>query len=311
LLHGTAIAYFAMLDGLDKVAQRQSHVISYRLPSFGTFEATLRTNYWFGIPRSVQPSGFVTDIDRSAVTAASKNNDQISARNFILAQGASASFMENGVPEMIYGTPNIPVNGVSAMKLLNVAAQNGIKIYHLTQSNVALILPSLSISNDVKIEITNAVAAGMEITLPAQNLTVGNWTGIGYVIYDPITGSGAYKLSGGLNGGVLDALGWIITAIATQFSYNSHLLNLGKVLEDAIGAWTGIAGYAIDFIDIADKCQGEAFTDTIVLYTLAFEISLAVLFLLGPFFWLALLAGLILFMVIGSIKENLIKTNCG
>lgn len=36
-----------------------------------------------------------------------------------------------------------------------------------------------------------------------KNITVNGWTGAGYIITDPVTGAGAYKIAGGANGGVV------------------------------------------------------------------------------------------------------------
>lgn len=48
--------------------------------------------------------------------------------------------------------------------------------------------------------------------IPLQPLA---YTGSGYIIIDPITGSGIYKISGGRNGGSVDTgtLGWILAIV--------------------------------------------------------------------------------------------------
>ncbi|MDQ6988345.1 MAG: hypothetical protein Q9M19_00565, partial [Mariprofundaceae bacterium] len=38
---------------------------------------------------------------------------------------------------------------------------------------------------------------GKEVIAPKTSMTVFGWTGAGYIIYDPVTGDGAYKISGG------------------------------------------------------------------------------------------------------------------
>jgi hypothetical protein len=54
-------------------------------------------------------------------------------------------------------------------------------------------------------EINSALASGKEVTAHTDPLTIAGYRGSGYVISDPVTGEGAYKISGGKNGGFLDA----------------------------------------------------------------------------------------------------------
>ena len=54
-------------------------------------------------------------------------------------------------------------------------------------------------------DIQNGLAAGKEVTVHQAPITQSGWTGSGYIITDPETGAGAYKIAGGANGGVLIA----------------------------------------------------------------------------------------------------------
>lgn len=58
-------------------------------------------------------------------------------------------------------------------------------------------------------EITTALAAGKEVIAHTDRITVSGWTGEGYVLFDPATGAGAYKITGGANGG----WGYLVAAI--------------------------------------------------------------------------------------------------
>ena len=44
------------------------------------------------------------------------------------------------------------------------------------------------------------------MTVPAKEVTMDDWTGTGYIIMDPASGAGAYRISGGLNGGIITGL---------------------------------------------------------------------------------------------------------
>ena len=100
-------------------------------------------------------------------------------------------------------------DAISAVKALQKANAQGQKIYTITQANQAEILPQLHLGADVINDITAALRVGKEVTTHTDLVSIpGGWTGAGYIILDPITGAGAYLISGGLNGGqlILDKL---------------------------------------------------------------------------------------------------------
>ena len=80
---------------------------------------------------------------------------------------------------------------------------SGQRIYHITQANQATILPNIHHDPDTMDEIKNALNAGQEVITHTDAVSVPGWSGAGYIIIDPVTGDGAYKISGGGNGGYL------------------------------------------------------------------------------------------------------------
>jgi hypothetical protein len=132
-----------------------------------------------------------------------KDNNPATAIDYNKQRGVNYSANEHLIPEKIFTSPANPGQAVSAVKALAVASAQGQKIFTLTAQNIATMLPQLTISPDVQMEIQNAVAAGKEATVSQGNVTVGGWSGVGYIISDPVTGAGAYKVSGSANGGYL------------------------------------------------------------------------------------------------------------
>ena len=117
-----------------------------------------------------------------------------------------SSAWEHRIPEMLFTSEDYPGEAVSAVKALAIASAEGQRIYQITQENVNTVLPVLNISSDVKYEIQDSVAVGKVATVSQNNITVGSWTGVGYIIADAETGAGAYRISGGSNGGHLSGL---------------------------------------------------------------------------------------------------------
>ena len=70
-------------------------------------------------------------------------------------------------------------------------------------------------------EIRNSLNAGKEVITHTDAVSVPGWSGAGYIITDPDTGAGAYKISGGGNGSYFLGLflGFTISLIlATAFA---------------------------------------------------------------------------------------------
>jgi hypothetical protein len=189
--------------------------VEYCKPSFGNFLATARTAYWFGIPRSVSFPGLMMDIQRYAVMNVAKDYNSATDISYNRQSGMRASAYEHLIPEKLFTDqtqPNAP-QAISAVKALAIAASQGQKIFTITQANQDIILPQINVDPDVMNEMQNALAAGREITVHQSPITQSGWTGSGYIITDPATGAGAYKISGGANGSFLFWFGIILTIV--------------------------------------------------------------------------------------------------
>jgi hypothetical protein len=93
---------------------------------------------------------------------------------------------------------------ISAVKALEIAKTEGIPLYLIDFGNIGAILPLLQVSQDVKDEIVNSVSAGKNVKISERNVQQDTWEGVGYIIRDPETGAGAYKISGGIAGGEMN-----------------------------------------------------------------------------------------------------------
>jgi hypothetical protein len=96
--------------------------------------------------------------------------------------------------------------GNTAVSAISLAQDRGQKTFVITSSNVAQALPRLNHNGQIKTDISNAVAAGKEVTIHESPVSSDGWTGAGYFVLDPQTGAGSYLIDGGANGGVFAAL---------------------------------------------------------------------------------------------------------
>lgn len=238
ILQAGVLSYFAINNTFDALAARSHGIVQYSAPSFGTFKSTVQTVYNFGIPQSVTIPGVIMDIDWYRTSAASKDADAEKRKNYYVSTGPRISAFEHIVPEQLFSTPERSVHGVSAVKALAIAASQGQRIYTITQTDLAAALPQLSVSQQIKNEIQNAVSAGEEVTISQGPINYAGWHGVGYIIQDIQTGGGAYKISGGANGGVtiigtFIALGAFALIGAFAFSGFVALITVAAILWTA------------------------------------------------------------------------------
>lgn len=62
-----------------------------------------------------------------------------------------------------------------------------------------------TLPSSVQLQIGDAVAVGLTVYAPQNEIDLGYWKGDGYIAVDPLTGSGAYIIKSGTNGGDFEA----------------------------------------------------------------------------------------------------------
>ncbi|MES2933190.1 MAG: transglutaminase-like domain-containing protein [Pseudomonadota bacterium] len=210
VLQAGMLGYFAHVDSNDMAMARvDNQVVNYRSPSYGRFFSTASPHYFFGVVRSVSFDGVAMDVKYLVQQVEAKDSNRAQRTNYMRHIGSAGSAAEHLIPQFLFGNAELAPNdasqpqGVSAVKLLALASNQGQKIYTLNAANSSLhntILNSLQIEQDVKAEIFNGLAAGMEAIVHEKDIRVEGWVGNGYVVLDPKTGAAAYKIAGGTNG---------------------------------------------------------------------------------------------------------------
>lgn len=261
LLFATIYNYFAFNDVQDDIQSKSVEVVNYRMPSYGLFTTNIQTSYWFGLPRNISFSGLVMDVDHVSSMTTSKNNDHEKLVNYIKGSGYRLSAMEHLVPEQMFSTESKKANGISAVKALALASNQGQKIWQIDQSNLSTAIAAINVDSEIENEIVNAVYAGKIATVHESPVNFEGGTNVGYLLIDPDTGAGAYKISGGANGGFLDYEGaillgfggfvagliggalfsFIAIAIAAILLFNSYLdIRGGDLCGGGISALVGL-----------------------------------------------------------------------
>ncbi len=250
LLYTTAISYYAEYDMMDQMQAKTMNVVIAKVPSNAIFSVSLNVNYTLGIAENVNAAGLKMDVQRNVELTEAMDGDNNKVIQYMLASGMNSSALENGLPEQLLSTPSNPVKGISAIKAIQIANDQGIPIYTINQSNISTILPQLQLPSDVISDIQNAVNSGKMVEVSQTEITYNGWSGVGYIVIDPTTGAGSYMLSGGLSGGIIYALWWIGLILLILLASAAALILLyvfGSVLIEII---SGIVEFLAAFYSL-------------------------------------------------------------
>lgn len=198
LYHQLLLGYWIELENLGGLLARESGVVSYSQPSYGMAVSPLAVDYYFGIPRLASYKSRVLDVKRVAILAVHTGNDQAKARDYVLTRGLVSSAMESGIFE--YSRLASPGQSVSAATAIQIANAEGQRILEITADNVGAALAAMTHDAAVEADIQNAVDAGFRVIAHQHPVIREGFVGAGYAILDPVTGSGAYRISGGRDG---------------------------------------------------------------------------------------------------------------
>jgi transglutaminase-like putative cysteine protease len=193
---------YSVLSYLSGLKQGGYHSLAAGLGSFG-YEPNVDTV--FGIPRSIKPGSAVMNMPIVNVTGSDSDDDGSRKAAYTTQLGAISSMLEYAVPEQLFTSSTSPGQAISAVKALTLASSAGQRVYQITQANQAAVLPLIQHNAATMAEINAALAAGETVITHTGSVSVNGWTGAGYVILDPETGAGAWKIAGGANGGQIKA----------------------------------------------------------------------------------------------------------
>jgi hypothetical protein len=205
LLSATSLIYSYELGLADNHYSHTIDVNNVTFPSEAIFKQKVRAEMSFGVPVSISSNELIMDVDRYLSMVKAKDGNNEKKLQFMYASGTASSVLEHQVPEYIYSTEIETVTGVSAVRAIEHAGAAGISILMLDSSNINNYIAESTIDEYVKGEIRNAVNQGKYVLAPMGNVTIEDWTGIGYIALDPDTGSGAYMISDGYGGAVIFA----------------------------------------------------------------------------------------------------------
>lgn len=186
--------YFTQLDIENKVLAGANRIYAERYLSYGVFsyEPCVTVS---AFSKDIETKGsFSVDILGNYASTVSYRNNADDEYAYRFASGYVSSYLESLVLEEYTG-----VQSVSTAEVLRISTEQGINIKMISSKNAEEI-DSLKLSSADIEDIRCAVNSGKLVVVPEKNITVGNWTGTGYIIQNADGSEFEFKLSNGLNG---------------------------------------------------------------------------------------------------------------
>lgn len=217
-----------------KVMSRKARVNYQAMPTIGTYGYEPYKKSFFGLNRGIESHGMYMNI-RVVQTLEETKGNKLERKQFNQQIGLMSSALEHQIPEHFFNDTNgsSKVEGFSAVKALTIALQQGQRIYIINHENEVEALKNLKLDSLAMSEIKNALAVGKEVITHTEQIEVPGFKGSGYLIIDPDTGDGAYKISGGKNGGFL--FGILIGAGFTSVVYLTIVLWAAGIAAGPLG----------------------------------------------------------------------------
>lgn len=278
MLCQTALSYWAEADAFNDVIAKTLRVRNLRHPSELAATAKVSVSSVFGVPTYATYKSRNLDVKLDNQTVMGMAVDKAKEIAYMQQSGANSSFLEGAIFDQLFGK-NIgdSISAVSAMKLAN---DQGIPIYGIDANNVAATLPKLQVAQEIKDEVANAVNAGLTVQIPKTNVTQFGWTGVGYIISNHLDGTGAYRISGGLNGGESGAGVDTVVPVPQIPIHAPALFVIGGIMSSSGLALTAeggvITGIAISPGAAAALVAGAEIVGLILLLILVFSIAYSV-----------------------------------
>ncbi|MDP2156534.1 MAG: transglutaminase domain-containing protein, partial [Nitrospirota bacterium] len=195
----------------DELASLLHLAISRPLPTVVTVGGVIDVTYLLDMPHGFEWKGVFVDASKRAI--------EVTPSRFSLTQGGEAerkktfmqlSGLQGSVLEHRIFEDDFEVESISTAKLIQIVGANGgSPILTIDKTNITAVLPTMTLEDNIKADIGNAVNQGFIVRIPQSPtpnpqslITYLDWTGIGYIKEDPSTGEAGYMLSGMIAGGM-------------------------------------------------------------------------------------------------------------
>lgn len=242
-LHFGGLFYFGMVDYLTQAVSPK--VVAVNHISLGFVCKEVKPVYLLWWLWQLVQGGAHIDVVRSLVCPVSKTGNPEDTPKWMGMRGFIGTNMESGMLETLYGIKDdgiegVSIEAVSTGRIFHEASQQGISLIKLDNPDtLEAVLATVSAHRVVKNHIRSHVLAGYVVLIPQYGVTIGGWSGQGWMVINPISGAAGYMICGSLhniiNGGSLTH------AVHHLVHLFHHIMNIGHLL----GAPAGILSMAL------------------------------------------------------------------
>ena len=216
MVYAGTLSYYAQMIAKGKLTARSLDSRFELAGSSGVIGYKPNVDKLFGMPIKLTAGGMSCDlIDTHMVETTHNEIAKHIQTNKSL--GVIGSSLEHLVLEQLFATNG--EQGFSAVKAMQVANQEGQKIFTITQDNYQEIIPQLNLAPAAITDIESAAKAGYTVTTHQNRISLNGYTGEGYIILNS-TGNGAWMINGGRYGG---DFGFLNPVQAGQMTFMSIL----------------------------------------------------------------------------------------
>lgn len=242
----TGMTYFNIIDKFSDYASKLLEINVIRHISLAYTCKEVKANDVFGLILDIAPGGLHIDVVRNVLCPTSTIGNSDDEKTWMITHGAIATNWEHGVIEALYD-----IEAVSTGKVMTVAARAGIPIHALDDLEMMEIdLEKISAGTAVKDNIRMYMELGFTVMIPQYEVTIGDWTGQGWIVTDEETGNSGFMICGGLCG-----KGEVMNGGASSIPFGLIVAKLFKILFK-IGDLATIPGTAFFIGVMALKSTG-------------------------------------------------------
>lgn len=244
--------YFSQVDTNNAILANFSDMRYERGLSLAIVDFTPDIYMQAGWPRLNKQGKIGIDVLGNWTLFNSLNGDSEEEAKIRHSSGYLSSFYESESIKQFTG-----MQTVSTAEVLDKAMEQDVDILYLSKANIGD-LEASSLSAQNKADITKLINEGNYITVPNAEITIGSWSGTGYIVYDPSTGTNTYIINNNLNGGSLCS--WVglaffcdIIASVVECTWAFDLVMLGATV---LGAGLIMLTGGLAFIPLAVTAIG-------------------------------------------------------
>ena len=196
ILNCISLSYFAEMDSFNDLLAQKFGIVYSRQISEAITGFRTGVEYLFMAPVALSEGQLYIDVDSNRISSVSQNGSDDDEISFMFTSGILSSALEHSILEQATG-----MEALSTIKVFEKATEQGVPILMLSKANYSEKKGLLDLSESVIKDIEQAINNGRMVMVAAEEISVYDWTGTGYIVLNPDTGAAGYMLSGGIAGG--------------------------------------------------------------------------------------------------------------